>query len=73
MRPGGALALAAGLLLGVPHQALAGQGAVLWVGLCDTEHPARRIPIPLDRDGDGGSGKACHASCSVLPDRRARR
>jgi hypothetical protein len=65
------LALAAGLLMAVPQRA--GGGTVFWVGYCDAAHPGRQIPIPLDREGDNGPGKACHAGCGTIPDRRARR
>jgi hypothetical protein len=73
MKWGGGLALAAGMLMGLPQPAMAGQSGVLWVGLCDAAHPGTQIPIPLNRDGDRGPGKACHAGCGLLSDRRARR
>ena len=65
------LALAACLAMGAPQPASG--GTVLWVGLCDAAHPGTSIPLPLDRGGDRGPGKACHAGCSILSDRRARR
>ena len=67
------LGLAAALLLAAPPPAMAGGGPMLWVGLCDALHPGTLIPIPLDRDGDRGPAKACHAGCPILSDRRARR
>jgi hypothetical protein len=73
MSASGALALAAALSIGLPIPAMAGSGDVLWVGMCDAAHPGTQIPIPLNRGGDQGPAKACHAACGTLPDRRARR
>lgn len=67
------LILAACLTLAMPQPVVAGTGGVLWVSLCDAAHPGTLVPIPLDRDGDRGPAKACHAGCAMLPDRRARR
>jgi hypothetical protein len=64
------LALAAALLMGLPHPS--GDGTALWVGLCDAVHPDLQIPIPLNRGGDQGPANACHAACGTIPDRRAR-
>lgn len=61
-----ALAVAAALLMATPAS-----GAIVWIDLCDAAHPGRRIPLPLDRgDDDRGPGKACHAGCGLLPERR---
>ena len=65
------LALAAGLLMGMPHPA--GAGTVIWVGMCDAAHSDRQVPIPFNRGGDQGPAKACHAGCGTIPDRRAAR
>ncbi len=65
-------ALGAALAMATPSLAEAGAGSVLWVELCGAAHPGVRIPVPL-RPGEGDSpGKACHAACSALPDRRIR-
>ena len=65
-----ALALAAALLMGLPHPAAG--GTILWAGLCDAAHPGKLIPIPLNRGGDQGPVSGCHAACGTIPDRRPR-
>ena len=72
MSAGGGLALAAALLMGVPPPAMSG-GGVIWVGLCDAAHPGTQLPIPFNRNDGPAPGKACHAGCGLLADRRARR
>lgn len=62
------LFLAGALAAGAPIPAHAG-GRLIWLEMCDTLHPGRKIPLPIDRD-NGPSGQACHAACGVLPERR---
>ena len=64
---GRATALAAAVLMGTPGLAAPATG-IVWVELCDADHPGVRIPLPLRRDG--GPAKACHAACNVPADRR---
>lgn len=66
-----ATALAAALLMGTPGLA-APASDVIWVELCDANHPGVRLPIPLRRDGDDAPAKACHAACGILSDPRLR-
>lgn len=69
-RLGSALATVAALLAGTP--APAARPEVIWVEICDAVHPGRRIPLPLHREREGPQ-TACHATCAVMPERRARR
>ena len=71
MTGSGALALAAGLLMGLPQPAHGSR--ILWAGLCDAAHPGTQIPIPLDPDRDRAPAKGCHAACSTFSDRRTQR
>jgi hypothetical protein len=41
------------------------------VELCDAAHPGRRVPLPIEHDGE--RAQPCHASCGVLPARRVLR
>lgn len=66
---GRAPGLAAALLMGTPGLA-APASSVIWVELCDASHTGIRIPLPLRRDRHDAPAKACHAACSILPDRR---
>ena len=63
------LSAAAALMLGAP--AGSAPDHFVWVELCDAAHPGRRIPLPVEHDR--GPAKACHASCGILPGRRAAR
>lgn len=64
---GRVLALAAALSMGAPASAT---GAVIWVELCAAGRPGTRMPLPVHRDEKDGPGKACHAACASLADRR---
>lgn len=70
MRSERALFLLAALATALPAPA---EGRVMWLDLCDSAHPGRKLPLPLDPDDRGTRGQACHAACGVLPDRRGRR
>lgn len=70
-RAGRTLFAAAALATGAPVPVQA-TGNIIWIEVCDPTHPGRKMPLPLDRD-DPPAGKACHAACASLPDRRARR
>ena len=63
------LALAAALLMGAPASAT---GSVIWVELCAADRPGTRMPLPVHRDEKDGPGKACHAACASLGERRQR-
>ena len=67
---GRATGLAAALLMGTPGLTAPASDRVIWIEVCDALHQGVRIPLPLRREGDGAPAKACHAACSVLPDRR---
>lgn len=68
MRSEQLLALTAALLTAQPASA---RGRIVWIDMCDAAHPGRRVPLPLDSDRTPPA--ACHASCALLPERRARR
>ena len=44
-------------------------GRVIWIDMCDSLHPGRKIPLPLDGD-EHRSGQACHAACGIVAGRR---
>lgn len=69
MRFESGLAIAAALALGIPAEAA--PDGLLWIELCDGEHPGRRIPLPID--GDRERPPACHAGSPALPARRGLR
>lgn len=67
-RAGRLLFIAAALAAGAPAPARA-TGRVVWLAMCDAQHPGRKLPLPLGRD-DRPAGQACHATCGVLSERR---
>ena len=45
------------------------RGRVIWIEMCDSLHPGRKIPLPLDGDGHQPA-QACHAACGIVASRR---